>query len=157
MNVKKQYQEIAELLELNKNKKVSTILPDLLALMARKNNASGQPTTFLKDDDGNVIAVFCYYHKKYELVADVAYGLKTGTATGLNTMCKEGTSNWSKQQRQKKVNESQLLTKLVSKEITTDQLEDLQASYLAEAKVVIPRIDEHGFDTLDEVQDYLAK
>jgi hypothetical protein len=156
MTVKKQFEELAAFLEANKTRKVGTVLPELLAMMSRKNNASGQPTTFLKDEDGNVVAVFCYYHKKYELVAEVPYGVKSGTATGLNTMCKEGTSNWSKQQRQKKTNESHLLTKLVSKEIAADQLGDLQAFYLEESKVIVPRTDEHGFDTLEEVQAHLG-
>lgn len=97
--IKKQYAEIFALLEANQNRKVSTVMPELLALMQAKSGGSDIGKTFLKDSEGNTYAVFCYYHKRWELVSGIEYGAKANTATGLNTMCKEGVSNWSKQQR----------------------------------------------------------
>lgn len=147
--VKKQFEELHTLLEANKNKKVSTILPQLIELMQKKNNASGQANTFMKDEDGNVTHIFCYYHKKWEEVTECEYGSKKGTATGLNTMCKEGVSNWTKQQRAKKQGEAGLLTKVVSGELMPDELPAEQARLLEESKVIKPREDGHGTDEVE--------
>ena len=144
--VKKQFEELYTLLEENKSKKVSTILPQLIELMQKKNNASGQANTFMKDEDGNVTHIFCYYHKKWEDVTECDYGSKKGTATGLNTMCKEGVSNWTKQQRAKKQSEAGLLTKVMSGELLTEDIPAEQARLLEESKVIVPRIDGLGTD-----------
>lgn len=144
--VKKQFEELYTLLADNKNKKVATILPQLIELMQKKNNASGQANTFLKDDEGNVTHIFCYYHKKWEDVTVAEYGSKKGTSTGYNTMCKEGVSNWTKQQRVKKQSEAGLLTKVVSGEILPQDLPQHQLELAEAAKVIKPRTDEHGTD-----------
>jgi len=148
--VKKQFEEIYTVLEENKNKKVSTILPQLIELMSKKNNASGAANTFIKNDDGDVVAIFCYYHKKWELVTDAEYGNKKGTATGLNTMCKEGVSKWTKQQRVKKQAEAELLTKVSSGELAVEDIAVEQARILEESKTIIEREDGHGFDSAEE-------
>ena len=150
MTVKKQYEELHALLELNKNKKVSTIMPQLVELMNRKNNASGQANTFIKDDEGNVIAIYCYYHKQWELIAKCDYGSKKGTATGLNTMCKEGVSKWTKQQRVKKQAEAGLLVQVAKKELEVDDIPEAQLKIAEEAKLILPREDGHGYDTAEE-------
>ena len=148
--VKKQFEEIYAVLEENKNKKVSSILPQLIELMSKKNNASGAANTFIKDDEGNVVAVFCYYHKKWELVTDVEYGNKKGTTTGLNTMCKEGVSKWTKQQRVKKAQEAELLTKVSSGELAVEDIAGEQTRILETSKKIIEREDGHGFDSAEE-------
>ena len=150
--VKKQFEELYTLLVENKNKKVNTILPQLIELMQRKNNASGQSHTFLKNEEGEVTHVYCYYHKKWEDVTVAEYGNKKGTATGLNTMCKEGVSNWTKQQRAKKQAEAAILTKVMSQEITVDDIPKEQAKLVDASKLIQPRKDEHGFDTIEEFE-----
>tara|TARA_R100000908_G_scaffold55409_1_gene30688 strand:- start:242 stop:703 length:462 start_codon:yes stop_codon:yes gene_type:complete len=149
--VKKQFEELYAVLEENKNKKVSTILPQLIELMSKKNNASGQANTFIKNDEGEVIAIYCYYHKKWELLTEVEYGSKKGTATGYNTMCKEGVSKWTKQQRVKKAAEAELLTKVGSGELQVTDIASEQERILEESKVIQPREDGHGFDDASEI------
>lgn len=148
--VKKQFEEIYTVLEENKNKKVSTILPQLIELMSKKNNASGQANTFIKDDEGNVVAIYCYYHKKWELISECEYGSKKGTATGYNTMCKEGVSKWTKAQRVKKAAEAELLTKVSSGELAVEDIAVEQARILETSKEIIEREDGHGFDSAEE-------
>ena len=138
-NIKKQFVEVYELLEANSSKKVSTILPELIELMSRKTNGGTNGHTYKKDDEGNVTHVFCYYHKEWEDVTEVEYGAKKGTATGLNTMCKEGVSNWTKQQRAKKKAEAELLTKVASGELKPEDIAEEQARILEESKVIVPR------------------
>ena len=133
MNIKKQYEAIYALLEENKAKKVSTILPQLAELMTAKVNQQ----TFKKDEEGNVTHVYCYYHKEWEDVTEIAYGAKKGTATGLNTMCKQGVSMWSKQQRAKKKAESELTDKLISGELTPDEAKVIKEEIDLKAKEVV--------------------
>lgn len=142
MNIKKQYAEIYALLETNKNKKVSTILPQLAELMTTKVNQK----TFLKDEGGNVTHVYCYYHKEWEDVTIAEYGTKKGTATGLNTMCKEGVRQWSKQQRDYKKAKEEALTKVMNGELKQEDLEAHMAELLEQSKVIVPREDEHRVD-----------
>lgn len=152
MNVKKQFAEIYKLLEENKNRKVSSILPELAALMSTKTaGGSDIGRTYLKDDEGNTYAVYCYYHKKWELTNVAEYGSKANTATGLNTMCKEGVSSWTKQQRTYKKLKDALVMQLVKQEITNDEFESILEEYEEQRKAIEVRGDEHGFDTVDSI------
>ena len=76
MTIKKQFEEVYAFLEANKNKKVATIFDDVVALMSSKSGGSDIGKTFIKDDEGNVIGVYCYYHKKWEAVSVAEYGVK---------------------------------------------------------------------------------
>ena len=112
MAIKKDYQLVVEFLEANQNKKVSTILEQLREMCSQSNTV-----TFKKDADGNVTEVFCYYHKRWELVSEHEYGKKASNkATGLNTMCKVGLNQWTKQQTAAKKAREQVLARLASGE-----------------------------------------
>jgi hypothetical protein len=155
MQVKKQFEEIYALLEANKNKKVSTLLPELAELMSKKSAGGTNGSTFHKIDD-EVVAVYCYYHKKWELISKTEYGKKASNqATGLNTMCKEGVSAWTKQQRMKKLAEQELLTKVSKGEILPEDIASEQEAILKESKLIVPRSDEHGFDLLADALEAL--
>jgi len=150
MNVKKQFEELALFLEANKAKKINTVMPQLIEMMQRKNNASGQSSTFVKDDEGNVIAIYCYYHKMWELISKAEYGSKKGTATGLNTMCKQGVSMWTKQQRNKKAEEAAILTAVASGELAVADITAKQEEIADRAKLIEPRADGHGYESAEE-------
>lgn len=132
--VKKNFESIYQLLLDNQNKKVSAILPQLVELMEPKVAAK----THKVDEEGNVTHVFCYYHKEWEAVSEVPYGKKASTTTGLNTMCKEGVSNWTKQQRELKVTKEDILTKVASGEIQPQDLPELLTQAEEHAKRIIP-------------------
>ena len=143
--VKKAYEQVYALLEANKNKRVNTILPELVELMTAKTNQQ----TFIKDQDGNVTHVFCYYHKLWEPVAKVEYGKKASNkSTGLNTMCKEGVSNWTKQQRVMKQAKTKLLEDVASGEVPANELQDQLDAIELEAKSIVPRVDGIGSETI---------
>ena len=124
VQVKKAFEEIYALLEANQGKKVSTIMPELIELMSKKGGGQANGKNFLTDEEGNVTHVFCYYHKKWEDVTVAEYGAKKGTATGLNTMCKEGVSAWTKQQRRKKQAEGELLERVAKGELPPEAIGD---------------------------------
>ena len=156
-NVKKVYEPLMQLLLDNQDMKVSTLMPALVKLMQAKKGGSDTGKTFLKDDEGNVIAVFCYYHKKWELVEHVAYGLKANTATGLNTMCKEGTSAWSKQQRDFKKAKESLLMQVCEGLLSGEELpEQMELAEEGRKLIVEGSLQEYNFASMDELQDYLS-
>lgn len=117
MAIKKDYVELVNFLETNKNKKVETILE-----MVREMCSQKVETTFKKDENGNVTHVYCYYHKIWEDVSQVEYGKKASNkATGLNTMCKVGLNQWSKQQRVAQKEKNELLEKMAKGEVTQEE------------------------------------
>lgn len=116
--IKKDFVALIAFLEENKAKKVSTILEEAKLMCTKKANDK----TFKLDDEGVVTHVFCYYHKCWEDVSECEYGPKKNTASGLNTMCKIGVSQWTKQQRVAKQAKEALLTKLGTGELLIEDL-----------------------------------
>ena len=141
-NIKKAYAELYSILVENKNKKVSTVLPQLVELMSAKQSQKN----FITNDKGEVTHVFCYYHKQWEDVTVAEYGAKKHSASGLNTMCKEGVSAWTKQQRIKKEAKAKLLEDLAGGNIeqseVSSKLKDIEES----AKAIVTRADGHYVD-----------
>ena len=152
MTIKKQFVELISFLEANEGKKVSTIMDEIYSMVESKKRAS----TSIKDADGNVIAIYCYYHKQWEVVAEVEYGSKASSATGLDTMCKVGVSKWTKAQRDAKKANSDLLTKVASGEIEPSDILTLQAEIEANRTTMNVEDMPQGFASEDEVLQYLS-
>ena len=150
--IKKVFQEVYELLNSNQSAKVSKLLPQLVELMCAKTN---QETSYKVD--GQVVAVYCYYHKVWELVSDHEYGAKASTNTGLNTMCKVGVSNWTKQQREAKKAQELLLNSLADGSVTLDQIQTKKEEIESARNVIVSIEDKLSFNTLEELQTYIAK
>jgi hypothetical protein len=141
MTIKKQFVELVDFLEANKNKKVDTILAEVIAMAESKKRDS----TVLKDDTGKVIAIFCYYHKQWEMLSEVDYGFKASSVSGYNTMCKVGVSKWTKQQ-------------MLSKKAKEDILTQVQTGALnpGDIKIELDRVEaeRHIIDTTDMPKGY---
>ena len=135
MAIKKDYVELVNFLETNKNKKVETILDLVREMCSQKVE-----TTFKKDENGNVTHVYCYYHKVWEDVSQVEYGKKASNkATGLNTMCKVGLNQWSKQQRVAQKEKNELLEKMAKGEVTQEEFtQELDAIELRRNTIIQP-------------------
>lgn len=142
--VKKQYTQLVELLEANSNKKISTIMPEILELVTSKQAQKN----FITNENGEVTHIFCYYHKKWEYLADVEFGKKKHSASGYNSMCKEGVNQWSKQQREYKQAQSDALTKVAKGELDTQGLNKLLAQIEEEKDKIVPREDGSGSDII---------
>lgn len=135
MTIKKQFEEIVALLEANKGKKVSTILPEILEMTKAKQQAKN----FEVDEEGNVTRVFCYYHKVWEDVSECEYGAKKSSASGLNSMCKLGYNQWSKQQRDFKKAKDALLQQVADGEVEASELNVMLDNLEAERVSIVPR------------------
>jgi len=117
MSIKKSFVELIDLLESNKDKKVSAILPQILELATSKK----QSQTFKVDDKGNITEIFCWYHKDWEPVA--WYGKKASSHTGFNTMCKQGVNQWTKQQVESKTARMNLLNDVAEGKVAIDEIQ----------------------------------
>jgi hypothetical protein len=133
-NIKKQFTNLHSLLIANQGKKLTkNLVAEFEELMTSKVASS----TVRKDDEGNVTHVFCYYHKEWEDVNEVPYGKKSNTASGLNTMCKQGLSHWTKQNRKAKQEESELLSKVASGEVDASEVGTLLEEIKERAKTIV--------------------
>lgn len=165
VQVKKAFQPIVDLLEANKDVKVSKVLEQVIELtQAKTSRAEGN--TFLKDAQGNTVAIFDYYFKRWmPLVGSkaVEFGAKAKTSTGFNTMCKEGVSQWTKQQREAKQAGADLLAKVASGEIKPADITAHQATIEeARKRIVFPTTEdgktiELGYADMESLMKYLKK
>jgi hypothetical protein len=159
MNIKKNFVEVIAFLEANQDKKIKTVLDEVKALCSAKSSGGSEiGTTFLKDEEGHTVAVFCYYFKKWMPLGQVEFGQKAGTASGFNTMCKEGVSNWTKQQRMASQEKEALLSQLSEGSITVEDLPRLQAEIEERRKVIVEAKDStYHFESAEKVLAFIAE
>lgn len=161
--IKKAFLPIVEALraaiEADPKVKVSSILGDIEALASAKSGAGGgKATTFHRNEAGNIVAVKCYYHQLWMDPRVAEFGEKKSSASGFNSMCKDGMSKWTKQNAAAKKAKEELLLKVQSGEIAADQIAEQIAKIEADSKAIIAREDGYGFATLEEVlQDSQAR
>ena len=80
----------------------------------------------------------------------VDFGAKATSATGLNSMCKDGVSKWTKQQRDLKKGKEALLDQLNKGEVEQSNLSELLTELEEASAATVPREDGYGFETLEE-------
>lgn len=153
MAVKKAFQEIINLLTANQSVTVSEILDQAIELASSKGRGATGGTTVHRDDNGNVVAIKCYYFKKWMPLSHVEFGAKASSASGYNSMCKEGVSKWTKQQSAFRKADQELLEKLMAGDITPEEAQELREANEAERDMIVPHSQGIGFDTIDELLD----
>jgi len=133
--IKTQFVTLHTLLIENQGKKLTPkLIEQFEALMESKVMAK----TFKKDDEGIVTHIYCYYHKEWEDVSEIPYGKKSSTSHGLNTMCKQGVSNWTKQQRIMKQSKAKLLDDVASGAVEAIDLPTLLLEIEETSKTIEP-------------------
>lgn len=147
MSIKKPYEEIVKFLTSNENKKVSSILGEIILMCESQKTTS----TVIKDSDGNVVSIYCWYHKQWEILKDVPYGAKANSTSGYNTMCKVGVSKWTKSQRHAKDATASLLTQVSKGEVSPSDILKLQSDIEASRNVIDKTDAPVGFASEDEV------
>lgn len=120
MSTKKVFVELVQYLEANKDKKVSSLLKTVKEMTSTKKS---NQTVIYKDN--KPYAIYCYYHKQWELVKDVPFGSKKSNKSGLNNMCKVGTNQWTKQQAEAKKAKAKLLDDVTNGKIDPKDLKVL--------------------------------
>tara|TARA_R110000824_G_C15233132_1_gene679128 strand:- start:41060 stop:41554 length:495 start_codon:yes stop_codon:yes gene_type:complete len=158
-SIKKAFVEIVETLQANANELVGDILPQIVALASAKTGGGGgKATTFHKNEDGVIVAIRCYYHGLWMSPEVAEFGKKASSATGFNSMCKDGVSKWTKQERTAKAAKEQLLQDVMSEELASTDLADAMANVEAERELRVAREDAYGFDSLEAcLEDNVAR
>lgn len=142
MTTKKMFVELVEFLERNETATVA----DILSQVYDMTNAKQSSKNFIKDDNGNVTHVFCYYHKKWEPVSTCEYGSKKNAPSGLNQMCKEGVNQWTKQQRNASKASAELLD--IAHTLSKDEIQQQREAIESQRIAIVPRKDEQGTDEM---------
>lgn len=91
--------KLNEFIEVNGDKKVKSIRDELMLIVSELMSSKGKESVVRRDENGEVVEIFCYFHKVWEDVKVIEYGNKKGSSTGLNTMCKEGVRCWTRLQK----------------------------------------------------------
>lgn len=156
MSIKKAFAPILSVLttalEQNPKARVSDIIDEVTALASAKSGSGGgKATTFHRNEAGEVIGIKDYYFGKWMDPRVAEFSPKKSSASGFNSMSKEGTSNWTKQNAAYKKGKEELLEQLAAGTVSQGDLAThLQA--LEDAKsTVIAQKDGYGFDTLEEL------
>lgn len=155
MAIKKAFEGIVDILENNLDKKVKNVLPEITALCEAKKGGSGAAGTFLKNDGGTVVAILCYYYKRWMVVNEVEFGPKANSSTGYNSMCKEGVRHWTKQNNAAKKAAGDLLTQVKAGTLAVENIA-AEEKTIAENRAKIEATD-LGFETKEQVIAHLAE
>lgn len=145
MSIKKAFVDLIAYLEENENSKVKTILPGAIELASARSGGGGS-SNIRRNEAGEVTHIFCYYHKKWEDVTTVEFGKKATSPTGLNNMCKEGTSQWTKQQREAKKAKEALLLQVAAGEVKPEDIAAVTTDIDTAKNMIVPREDGQGSD-----------
>lgn len=154
MSIKKAYQEVVEFLQENSDKKVKSIINEVIEMVSAKSGGGGgKATTFYKDENDVVRAIKCFYHQAWMSPEVIEFGAKASSATGLNTMCKDGVSKWTKQQRDFKKGKEEILDMVTSGDLAPGDI-PAKVAELEEAKDTIHPMEDEAlqaqcYDTLE--------
>lgn len=151
MKIKKAYQSIIDLLEANKSATVADIFEQAVSLASAKvgTGGGGKPSTFHAAEDGTVLAVFDYYFKKWMSPLVVEFGAKKNSASGLNSMCKEGVSNWTKQRREYDKVKETILERVLAGDLSPENAKAEQQTAEQAVTDILPHSEGYGFDSLE--------
>lgn len=144
--IKKPFVEIHSLLKQNQGKKIKDLMPQLLEIMTSQQRDKNHR------EDEHGLWIFCYYHKEWELTSQVEYGSKVNTATGLNTMCKVGVNQWTKQQREFKQKRADLLTLVADGKLDPADINSKIEELDEERKSIKPLIEHHWEEALKDLR-----
>ncbi len=153
MAIKKVFTDIMSLLAANMGETVESIYAQAEALASAKSGGGSGVTSFHKDDEGNVIALRCGYFQKWFFAEEVEFGKKASSASGYNTMCKAGTSAWTKAQATFKKAKEQLLDDVSAGDVAPSDISAITEA-LEVARLTIADMPEGmpaGADTLEEL------
>ncbi len=161
MSIKKAYTELHTLLSTALEAKAikKDVFDSAVKLMSTKTGGGGSSATnYLKDSSGKPVAQLCYYYKKWmPLVGEnaVEFGKKAGTATGFNTMSKEGAKLWTKQYNVAKKTKADLLVDLAKGKFPVEKL-DAELARVDKARELVADTKD-GFAKKEDLMSYLAK
>ncbi len=145
--IKKGFIGVYDILIDNKDKKVKDIMNLILPIMTSQQRDKNH----FEDEHG--LWVFCYYHKEWELVSQVEYGSKVNTSTGLNSMCKVGTNQWTRQQREFKKAKADLLNEVADGNIQVEDLQEKIEEFENQKDRIVSLMDHYNILAYQELEE----
>lgn len=157
-NIKKAYVDLVNFLQENADKKVKTVIDEVIEMCSAKaGGGGGAASTFVKEGD-EVVAVKCYYHGTWMDPRIIDFGAKANSATGLNNMCKAGVSKWTKQQRAFAKGKDSLLQRVTDGELKPEQIgAEMEALEAARGHVEPLAGNYQGFETAEDCLAFSAE
>ena len=149
-NIKKAFVPLMSLLAANMNEKVKKVYPEIEALVTAAAGGGGQPA-YHKNEAGELVALHCSYHKKWFKPSEVEFGAKASSASGFNTMCKDGMSKWTKQLAAFKKAKEALLTDVGEGKVQPSEIAGITAELEQVREAIVPIEGVVGYDTLEEL------
>ena len=121
MAVKKAFGPLVDFLTENKDRKVSSILEEAVAMCTAKT-AGGSASASHTTEDGRLL-IRCSFFELWFPVSHVEFGKKEGTSTGYNPMCKEGANQFSRLQREYRAGKEALLDQVANGSVEATEIE----------------------------------
>jgi len=156
MQIKKQFTELITLLESNQEKMIKTILPQVLALCESKVAT----LNCLFDKNKRAFAIYCYFHKQWEIVLEVDYSAVSKSPSGKSRLCKLGQKAFTAQQNAFKLVPSKVLELVESGKIKTSEIKETTSKLLQDTKTLIEETHQHDtnlYNTLEQVEAKLLE
>lgn len=148
MSTKKSFQEVVVFLQANKDKKVKDILEEVLLMTISKKV---QDVTRINEE--GQLEIYCWYHKEWENTTLIEYGKKASTDTGLNTFCKQGVNQWTKQQSDAKKAQVELLENVAGGKVKPEDINKRLAEIELERMKIIPYKEEEEEEEESEEEE----
>ena len=157
---KKTFVPIMDILLADTTATIDSVLDQIAPIAAAKQRGATKGESaknHLKDLEGNVVGIRCYYYKRWMPVvgaAAVEFGVKASSATGFNTMSKSGQSHWSKQHSLAKRELLNLFDQLEAGELAPEDISSAKQA-IEDKRNEVVETEELSFDTIDELQEHL--
>ncbi len=145
--IKKDFIELVSFLEENKEKKVKTILPTIINMVEAKRGRTPSPECWVDD---TLIGKYCTYHDKWEPISQ----FRQDNEGKYPSVCLFGSRARAKAAAAKKASEAALLEKVVSGEVSVEDLPAEKAAIDEQAATVVFDDKAQYFDIKDDLREY---
>ena len=156
--IKKNFSAVYELIVSNKDKVIDDKLIAALTELCNKS-ADRESTSIFSVDGKQCLAIHCWQYERWMCVVGtdaVPFGKKSSSRTGLDTMCKEASSQWYRVRNDAKKQKEKILLRHLSGEINKKTAESLIAKQNNRLQN-LPKNDKLGFATKEECIKHLQK
>ncbi|MCH9758725.1 MAG: hypothetical protein K0U19_06400 [Proteobacteria bacterium] len=104
--------------------------------------------SYIGDKADNCVAIFCCYHKKWELVENhplignkgVWFGSKDSNHGGLNSYCREGMNHYDKRRRTRLRDDAEVINDMMMGKISREACADKKELIELQSKAIIPTV-----------------
>ena len=145
-SIKKDFIELVSFLEENKEKKVKSVLPTIIKMVEAKRGRTPSPECWVGD---TLVGKFCTYHNKWEPISQ----FKQDKEGKYPSVCLFGSRARAKSAAAKKAAEAALLEKVISGEISVEDLPAEKAAIDEQAATVVFDNSAQYFDSENDLRE----